>query len=49
MRFKSKLDARRTKVMEQEGWRVMRFAANETVGNPEGVWTEIERFLRSDS
>ena len=47
--FQVEADARRTKVMEQEGWRVVRFAANETVGNPEGVWTEIERFLRSDS
>ncbi|MEA2854638.1 MAG: hypothetical protein QOE02_4659 [Rhodospirillaceae bacterium] len=47
--FQVEADARRTKVMEQEGWRVVRFAANETVGNPEGVWTEIERFLKSDS
>jgi len=47
--FQVEADARRTKAMEQEGWRVVHFAANETVRNPEGVWTEIERLLRSDS
>jgi very-short-patch-repair endonuclease len=39
-------DARRTSVMEQQGWRVVRFAANYVVENPEGIWVEIERLLR---
>ena len=40
-------DARRTAVLEQAGWRVVRFWANEVVANPEGVWTEIENLLRN--
>jgi very-short-patch-repair endonuclease len=35
--FQVEADARRTSIMEQQGWRVVRFAANETVSNPEGV------------
>jgi len=38
-------DARRTAVMEQLGWQVVRFWANEVVANPEGIWTEIEQVL----
>ena len=44
--FQVKADAQRTKVREQDGWYVARFAANEAVSNPEGVWLEIERLLR---
>jgi very-short-patch-repair endonuclease len=47
--FQVEADARRTSIMEQQGWRVVRFAANETVSNPEGVWGEIERLLRDGS
>ena len=38
-------DARRTAAMELEGWRVVRFWANEVVANPEGIWAEIEQVL----
>jgi very-short-patch-repair endonuclease len=41
-------DARRTAVMEGQGWRVIRFAANEVVENPEGIWAAI-RSLINDS
>jgi very-short-patch-repair endonuclease len=41
--FQVEADARRTSLMEQQGWRVVRFAANETVSNPEGIWVDIER------
>jgi very-short-patch-repair endonuclease len=44
--FQVEADARRTSVLEQDGWHVVRFAANEAVSNPEGVWVEIERLLR---
>ncbi|HSS83724.1 MAG TPA: DUF559 domain-containing protein [Reyranella sp.] len=36
--FQAEADARRTSIMERQGWRVVRFAANETVSNPEGLW-----------
>jgi very-short-patch-repair endonuclease len=38
-------DSRRTDIMEQAGWRVIRFSASEAVQNPEGVWAEISRAL----
>jgi very-short-patch-repair endonuclease len=47
--FQVEADARRTSVMEQQGWRVVRFAANYVVENPEGTWTEIERLLHDGS
>jgi very-short-patch-repair endonuclease len=47
--FQVEADARRTSVLAQEGWHVVRFAANEAVSNPEGVWVEIERLLRGRS
>jgi very-short-patch-repair endonuclease len=40
--FQVEADARRTAVMECEGWRVIRFWANEVVQNPEGIWAAIE-------
>jgi very-short-patch-repair endonuclease len=43
--FQVEADASRTAAMEQRGWRVARFWANEVVKNPEGIWTEIERLL----
>jgi very-short-patch-repair endonuclease len=39
-------DARRTRAMEQEGWRVLRFWANEVVQNPDGTWTAIQLALQ---
>ena len=47
--FQVEADARRTSVLAQEGWHVVRFAANEAVSNPEGVGVEIERLLRGRS
>jgi very-short-patch-repair endonuclease len=38
-------DSRRTDLMEQAGWRVIRFSASEAVQNLEGVWAEIARVL----
>ncbi|HEY6715795.1 MAG TPA: DUF559 domain-containing protein [Reyranella sp.] len=46
--FQVEADARRTAAMEREGWRVVRFWANEVVQNPEGIWAEIEQLV-SDS
>jgi very-short-patch-repair endonuclease len=43
--FQVEADARRTAVMEREGWRVGRFWANEVVQNPEGIWAEIEQVI----
>ncbi len=40
-------DAARTAAMEREGWRVLRFWANEVVENPEGIWSAIELALRA--
>jgi very-short-patch-repair endonuclease len=38
-------DSQRTDLMEQAGWRVIRFSASEAVQNLEGVWAEIARVL----
>jgi very-short-patch-repair endonuclease len=38
-------DARRTAVMESLGWRVVRFAANEVVQNPEGIWAAVQSLI----
>jgi len=43
--YQIEADAFRTAAMEQLGWRVVRFWANEVVANPEGIWTEIEQVL----
>jgi very-short-patch-repair endonuclease len=40
--FQVEADARRTVAMEQEGWRILRFWANEVVQNPESIWSAIE-------
>jgi very-short-patch-repair endonuclease len=45
--FQVEADARRTSIMEQQGWRVVRLAANYVVENPEGIWAEIEQVLTS--
>jgi very-short-patch-repair endonuclease len=38
-------DARRTAVMESQGWKVVRFGANEVVQNPEGIWSAIQLLI----
>ena len=38
-------DERRTVVLEREGWRVVRFAANEVLQNPEGIWAAIQSLI----
>jgi len=43
--YQVEVDARRTAAMEQLGWQVVRFWANEVVANPEGIWTTIEQVL----
>jgi very-short-patch-repair endonuclease len=47
--FQVEADARRTAVMEREGWQVIRFWANEVVQNPEGIWASIEIALSDQS
>jgi very-short-patch-repair endonuclease len=47
--FQVERHARRTAVMERDGWRVIRFWANEVVQNPEGIWTTIEIALNDRS
>jgi very-short-patch-repair endonuclease len=39
-------DLPRTRVIEGEGYRVLRFWNNEVLGNPDGVWTMIDTALR---
>jgi thiamine-monophosphate kinase len=39
-------DARRTQLIEAEGYRVRRFWNHEVLGNPEGVWHRINEALR---
>ena len=43
--FQVEADARRTAAMQREGWRVVRFWANEVVQNPEGIWAENEQVV----
>jgi very-short-patch-repair endonuclease len=47
--FQVAADTRRTTAMEREGWRVLRFWANEVVQNPEGIWSAIEIALSDPS
>ena len=39
-------DAARTALIEEEGYRVLRFWNNEVLGNPDGVWKVIDAVLR---
>jgi very-short-patch-repair endonuclease len=41
------VDAQRTSVIQDEGYRVIRFWNNEVLGNPDGVWTVIDVVLRN--
>jgi very-short-patch-repair endonuclease len=43
--YQAEADAHRTAAMEQLGWQVVRFWANEVVANPEGIWATIEQVL----
>ena len=40
------VDAERSKVIEDEGYRVLRFWNNEVLGNPDGIWAAIDAALR---
>jgi len=42
----SNVDAARTKIIEAEGYLVIRFWNSEVLGSPEGVWVVIDRALR---
>ena len=42
---KMEADARRTALMENLGWRVVRFGASEVVQNPEGIWAAIQYLI----
>ena len=39
------IDLPRTRVIEDEGYRVIRFWNNEVLGNPDGVWAMIDAAL----
>ena len=39
------VDAVRTRILEAEGYRVIRFWNHEVIGNPDGVWTAIDAAL----
>jgi len=39
-------DAERTRIIEDEGYRVLRFWNDDVLGNPDGVWTLIEAALQ---
>ena len=41
-------DAERTKVIEAEGYRIIRFWNDDVLGNPEGVWSVLDRVLHGD-
>jgi len=43
--FQVDADTQRTKTMERDGWRVVRFWANHVVADRESVWAEIEQAL----
>jgi very-short-patch-repair endonuclease len=43
--FQREADSRRTDVLEQAGWRVIRITASEALQNIDGVWAEIVRAL----
>ena len=45
--YQVEADARRTVFMENLGWRVLRFWANEVVANRDGVWAAIDVALRA--
>jgi very-short-patch-repair endonuclease len=42
------VDAKRTAIIEGEGYRIVRFWNNEVLGNPDGVLTTIARALLAD-
>jgi very-short-patch-repair endonuclease len=42
-------DAERTRIINQEGYRVLRFWNNQVLENPEGVWKAIDTALNNAS
>ncbi len=40
------VDAERTRIIEDEGYCVLRFWNNEVIGNPDGVWAAMDGALR---
>jgi very-short-patch-repair endonuclease len=43
--FQVEADTRRTRAMERDGWRVLRFWANHVVQDRESIWAEIEQVV----
>ena len=41
----TEVDAPRSAILEEEGYRVIRFWNNEVLANPDGVWTAIDAAL----
>ena len=39
-------DQKRTAIIAGEGYRIVRFWNNEVLGNPDGVWSVLDRVLR---
>ena len=44
----SLVDGSRTRLIEEEGYRVLRFWNDDVLGNPDGIWTLIEAALQQD-
>src|SRR5688500_20340950 len=44
----TEVDAPRSAILEEEGYRVIRFWNNEVIGNPDGVFLAIESELQPD-
>jgi very-short-patch-repair endonuclease len=38
-------DARRDHLMDQLGWRIVRFASDDVLQDPQGTWRQIDRLL----
>ena len=41
------VDAARTRIIEDEGYRIIRFWNHDVLANPDGVWTVIDAALRA--
>src|SRR5262245_42473573 len=39
------VDARRDQLMNQLGWRLVRFASDDVLQDPQGTWRQIDRLL----
>ena len=40
-------DTRRDRLMDQLGWRIVRFGSDDVLQDPQGTWRQIDRLLNS--